>query len=92
MRSTARRSTSSGCSTASVDPLVGKTGQPYLYANGSPVTLTDVSGLVDGCEMTQTCPRQDSVTQRAIRIEAAPKKVCDGMGSGRLTCWMWRHG
>jgi len=29
----------------SVDPLVGQTGQPYLYANGSPATLSDPSGL-----------------------------------------------
>jgi len=32
----------------SVDPLVGKTGQPYLYANGTPVTLSDPSGLDPG--------------------------------------------
>jgi RHS repeat-associated protein len=31
-----------------VDPLVGKTGQPYLYANGAPATLTDPSGLDPG--------------------------------------------
>ena len=29
----------------SVDPLVGKTGQPYLYGNGSPATLSVPSGL-----------------------------------------------
>ena len=29
----------------SVDPLVGQTGMPYLYANGSPATLSDPSGL-----------------------------------------------
>ena len=29
----------------SVDPLVGKTGTPYLYGNGTPVTLSDPSGL-----------------------------------------------
>jgi len=29
----------------SVDPLVGKTGQPYLYANGNPSTMSDPSGL-----------------------------------------------
>ena len=32
----------------SVDPLVGKTGQPYLYANGNPTTLSDPSGLDPG--------------------------------------------
>ena len=29
----------------SVDPLVAKTGTPYLYANGNPTTLSDPSGL-----------------------------------------------
>jgi len=29
----------------SVDPLVGQTGMPYLYGDGSPVTLSDPSGL-----------------------------------------------
>jgi len=29
----------------SVDPLVGQTGHPYLYANGNPTTLSDPSGL-----------------------------------------------
>ncbi|CAB4363796.1 MAG: hypothetical protein F2681_16705 [Actinobacteria bacterium] len=29
----------------SVDPLVGKTGTPYLYAAGNPTTLSDPSGL-----------------------------------------------
>jgi RHS repeat-associated protein len=29
----------------SVDPLVGKTGQPYLYGDGNPPTLSDPTGL-----------------------------------------------
>ena len=29
----------------SVDPLVSMTGEPYLYANGNPTTLSDPSGL-----------------------------------------------
>ena len=32
----------------SVDPLVGKTGQPYLYGAGSPATFSDPSGLDPG--------------------------------------------
>ena len=31
-----------------VDPLVGKTGTPYLYGNGNPTTLSDPSGLDPG--------------------------------------------
>ncbi|MSW77049.1 MAG: hypothetical protein F2828_05265 [Actinobacteria bacterium] len=33
----------------SVDPLVGKTGTPYLYAGGNPTTYSDSSGL-DACK------------------------------------------
>ena len=33
----------------SVDPLVGKTGTPYLYGNGNPATLSDPSGLAATC-------------------------------------------
>lgn len=29
----------------SVDPLIGKTGTPYLYANGNPTSFLDASGL-----------------------------------------------
>jgi hypothetical protein len=34
----------------SVDPLVAQTGEPYLYASGNPVTLSDPSGLCAGRE------------------------------------------
>ena len=34
----------------SVDPLVATTGQPYLYGNGNPTTLTDPNGLCAGRE------------------------------------------
>ncbi len=36
----------------SVDPLVSKTSQPYLYAGGNPTTLSDPSGLEPGCGAT----------------------------------------
>jgi RHS repeat-associated protein len=32
----------------SVDPLVSKTGDPYLYASGNPTTRSDPSGLCAG--------------------------------------------
>ena len=38
----------------SVDPLVAKTGQPYLYGSGNPITFSDPSGLSpeDACRGT----------------------------------------
>jgi RHS repeat-associated protein len=36
----------------SVDPLVAKTGEPYLYASGNPITLSDPTGLEPGCGAT----------------------------------------
>ena len=39
----------------SVDPLVGKTGHPYLYGDGNPSTLSDPDGL---------CSRQASINNR----------------------------
>lgn len=38
----------------SVDPLVGKTGTPYLYGDGNPATLSDPSGLA-ACEDDGSC-------------------------------------
>ena len=32
----------------SVDPLVATTGDPYLYGNGNPTTLSDPTGLDPG--------------------------------------------
>ncbi len=37
----------------SVDPLVSKTGEPYLYANGNPTTLSDPAGLCPVYSPTQ---------------------------------------
>jgi len=39
----------------SVDPLVGKTGTPYLYGAGNPSTLSDPSGLA-ACSDDNQCP------------------------------------
>ena len=66
----------------SVDPLVGNTGTPYLYANGNPPTLSDPSGLwtdpcgnlgappsgTDPCRTAQTGPQPDP--------EPAPASTC----------------
>jgi RHS repeat-associated protein len=38
----------------SVDPLVARTGQAYLYGAGNPVTFSDPSGL-DPCSRNGTC-------------------------------------
>ena len=45
----------------SVDPLVGKTGEPYLYANGNPTTLADPRGLCTGW----ICNAQDNKAAKA---------------------------
>ncbi|MGB8859002.1 MAG: RHS repeat-associated core domain-containing protein [Ilumatobacteraceae bacterium] len=45
----------------SVDPLVGKTGQPYLYAGGNPATLSDPTGLCTGW----LCNAQDNKAAKA---------------------------
>ena len=37
----------------SVDPLVGKTGEPYLYGGGNPTTLSDPNGLCPTYSPTQ---------------------------------------
>lgn len=52
-----------------MDPLVGKTGTPYLYANGNPTTLTDSDGL---------CSRQGALSGHCV--QGAP-----GSGSGTTT-------
>ena len=53
----------------SVDPLVAKTGEPYLYAAGNPTTLSDPSGLEAGCGATargNSCS-QEHAAQEHIR-------------------------
>jgi RHS repeat-associated protein len=42
----------------SVDPLVGKTGQPYAYGSGSPTTFSDASGL-EPCSLEGSCTSAD---------------------------------
>jgi RHS repeat-associated protein len=37
----------------SVDPLVDRTAEPYLYAGGNPATLSDLLGLEPGCGPTE---------------------------------------
>jgi len=59
----------------SVDPLVGKTGQPYLYGDGNPATLSDPSGLAP-CEDEGNCgwsTRQKSCAPECVRDPEAQK-------------------
>jgi len=46
----------------SVDPLVGQTGMPYLYGDGSPATLSDPTGLA-------TCMNAGGVVTRYNAVE-----------------------
>jgi RHS repeat-associated protein len=58
----------------SVDPLVAKTGQPYLYADGNPTTFSDPTGLEKGangeeysCRARNTCGGNASANEREGR-------------------------
>jgi len=53
----------------SVDPLVGKTGTPYLYAAGNPTTLSDPSGLA-ACADEDNCGFAGSGTGRTSQLTA----------------------
>ena len=66
----------------SVDPLVGQTGQPYLYANGSPTTLSDPSGLDPGWAHDAD-PCNDAGYYTCVTAKAGAnvgKKVVTGQG------------
>jgi len=56
----------------SIDPLVGKAGTPYLYANGNPVTLSDPSGLEPGCGSTETPSTSCSAAHSAVNAALTP--------------------
>ncbi|MCB9381913.1 MAG: RHS repeat-associated core domain-containing protein [Acidimicrobiaceae bacterium] len=58
-----------------VDPLVGKTGTPYLYANGNPVTLSDPSGLAAACE--PYCNRTDTNSMANYILESSCTNCSD---------------
>ncbi len=51
----------------SVDPLVGKTGTPYLYANGNPTTSSDPGGL---CAAIDEGDRRGSCAAHSIAVPA----------------------
>ena len=57
----------------SVDPLVHKTGQPYLYANGSPASLSDPTGLA-ACADDDNCGFAGTGTGRTSKLTDAQMK------------------
>jgi RHS repeat-associated protein len=62
----------------SVDPLVAKTGEPYIYGGGNPSTLADPTGL---------CAQDDGTTGRresCIRHRKAVPRGSGGPGSSGL--------
>lgn len=66
----------------SVDPLVGKTGTPYLYANGDPSTLSDPGGLAANCASVDGGGCHWVRTTRQIKemraTECLLDSACDG--------------
>ena len=67
----------------SVDPLVAKTGQPYLYANGTPATLTDPSGLDPGWAHDSN-PCNDAGYYRCATAKGGPNRGTQvAVGPGR---------
>lgn len=52
----------------SVDPLVSKTGTPYLYAGGSPATYSDASGLDRFADQHEDCKYADLCEQQTACI------------------------
>lgn len=70
----------------SVDPLVGKTGQPYLYANGTPITLSDPSGLDPGwahdtnpCNDAgyYSCTVQKGGRSAGVQVKTGPRQLAE---------------
>jgi hypothetical protein len=61
-----------------VDPLVGQTGQPYLYVNGNPTTLSDPSGLcaadVNGARERCTRPRAGTMAGWLASLKSASRR------------------
>jgi len=75
----------------SVDPLVGQTGMPYLYGDGSPVTLSDPSGLciADVYGARERCSQAKAVgwlpgscpaPSHCKKVESAGKSSADDAG------------
>ena len=61
----------------SVDPLVAKTGEPYLYASGNPTTLSDPLGLCSVYSPTQGII-DDGRGKCQGASHATPKPKCGG--------------
>jgi RHS repeat-associated protein len=73
----------------SVDPLVAKTGQPYLYGNGNPITLSDPSGLEPGCGATafsaSSCADAHEEAESAYQKALGPQPGSGGPGQNGST-------
>jgi RHS repeat-associated protein len=70
----------------SVDPLVAKTGEPYLYASGNPATLSDPSGLCaadDGSGSRSSCVRRFFKDRDCILKHCAGRALTDAISRQR---------
>ena len=66
----------------SVDPLVGKTGTPYLYANGNPATLSDPTGLCGVGYNVDTTEEALALSQCVVE-----RSLSDGACAGAAETW-----
>ncbi len=61
-----------------VDPLVGKTGTPYIYGAGNPTTYSDPTGLEAGCGATSSgssCGSAHDSAERQAYMNAVAKSA-----------------
>ena len=77
----------------SVDPLVGRTGTPYLYANGNPSTFSDPSGL---CWVNNGRQARDdgsgicAVDQFTGNFESAIDQALDPVPTAPVDRFIWQ--
>jgi RHS repeat-associated protein len=71
----------------SVDPLVNKTGEPYIYASGNPTTLSDPTGLEPCSWRSSVETRHDGKGQ--VQLKKSLKQTRAGCFGG---CGSGPHG
>jgi RHS repeat-associated protein len=79
----------------SVDPLVHTTGEPYIYANGNPTTLSDPLGLEPGCSATAstrqvaTCAASHADVKYLVTRNTEWADIAYHKDDGKITIRNW---